>query len=89
MSKVASITISTKSRQKSPSCDSSPVSPGISKADAEDGIQYRDGRAEKPAGITSSDSEEDKGMRRRRSSGSSPERRFAIVFECLNTFVLH
>ena len=71
MSKVASITISTKSRQKS-SSDLSPVSPTIYKID--DGLQQKDGRGERPARIASSDSEEDKHTRRT-SSGSSPERK--------------
>jgi len=73
MSKVASITISTKSRQKS-SSDLTPVSPTIYKID--DGLQQRDGSEERPARIASSDSEEDKHTRRK-SSGSSPERKLS------------
>lgn len=70
MSKVASITIS--ARPKSANYDLSPTSP---KPDA--GIESE---AKRP-GMTSSDSEEDKHMRRKgSSSGSSPERRFASFF---------
>ena len=71
MSKVASITISTKSRQRSPSSDSSPTSPIIYKVGVTGDIQHGANQ------ITSSESDEDKNVGgRRRSSGSSPERRF-------------
>ncbi|XP_065066970.1 uncharacterized protein LOC135692662 isoform X6 [Rhopilema esculentum] len=76
MSKVASITISAKSRTRSGSYDTSPTATHAPKNGVYEDTNSSERSPAKTVGLTSSDSEEDKHFRRRGSSSSgSPERK--------------
>ena len=76
MSKVASITISAKSRTRSGSYETSPTATHAPKNGVYEDTNSSERSPAKTVGLTSSDSEEDKHFRRRGSSSSgSPERK--------------